>query len=243
METEINDLLETYISDGRSHSSGSPWTMLNMISSKNGLSTFNGKSGPLGGEPDRALFRTLRGLADVILVAAGTVRIENYSFPVITDRTAQIRRSLKKPPLPTIVVVTNSMNLDPMSPLFNNPNYRTGIFTSTRTLEQEETEHFANTDFFHTGGEQVDLRKAIAVLAETYGPLILVEGGPRLNQQLVRLDLFDELCITISPISSPDVQSQEITTATSYQPGEMVLDRRMQVGEFIFERFLRIDPD
>ena len=67
METDLDSLLETYISDLRPEISGAPWIMLNMISSKNGLATLNGTSGALGGPADKALFRTLRGLADVIL--------------------------------------------------------------------------------------------------------------------------------------------------------------------------------
>ena len=239
METEIDALLDTYISDGRGHISGSPWTMLNMISSKNGLATMNGQSGPLGGPADKALFRTLRGLADVILVAAGTVRTENYSVPIITDRTKKIRKSLKKTPLPTIVVVTNSLNLDPQSTLFSNPDYRPGILTSTVSPKQKEVTQFTNAKFFQTEGERVDLASALPVLAKTYGPIVLVEGGPNLNQQLVKLDLFDELCITISPVTSHDNESQGVTTAASYLSGEMVLDRRITIGEFIFERFLR----
>ena len=38
METDIDSLLETYISDLRPKASGSPWVMLNMISSKKWIS-------------------------------------------------------------------------------------------------------------------------------------------------------------------------------------------------------------
>ncbi|MBF82193.1 MAG: hypothetical protein CL522_02125 [Actinobacteria bacterium] len=239
METDLDSLLETYISDLRPEISGAPWIMLNMISSKNGLATLNGTSGALGGPADKALFRTLRGLADVILVAAGTVRTENYSAPVISDRTTQIRDSQNRSQLPTIAVVTNSLNLDPESPLFSSPNYRPAILTSKTSLNEGAPPPFKNTDIFQIGESLVDLKEAIPILTETYGPVILVEGGPNLNQQLVDLDLFDELCITVSPTYSSDPQSQTVTTAESYQTGEIVLDRELMVGDFVFQRFLR----
>lgn len=239
METDLDSLLETYISDVRSGISSSPWVMLNMISSKNGLATLNGTSGPLGGPADKALFRTLRGLADVILVAAGTVRTENYSVPAISDRATQIRASQNRSHLPTITVVTNSLNLDPESPLFSSSDYRPAILTSKTGFNEGTLSLFKNIDTFQIGESLVDLKEAIPTLAEAYGPVILVEGGPNLNQQLVDLDLFDEFCITVSPRYSSDPRSQLVTTAESYQTGEVILDRELTVGDFTFQRFLR----
>ncbi len=239
METDIDSLLETYISDLRTNTSSPCWTMLNMISSKNGLATLDGKSGLLGGPADKALFRTLRGIADVILVAAGTIRTENYSAPVITDRTSQIRRSQSQLPLPTVVALTNSLNLDPQSPLFTTPHYRPAILTSTSGVKQQDKNHFQNADIIEMPGSSVNLSDALAILAEAYGPVILVEGGPSLNQQMVSLDLFDEFCITISPKYSSDQNSQLVTTAESYEPGEVTLDRELTVDDFIFQRLLR----
>ena len=239
METDLDSLLETYISDIRPEVSGAPWVMLNMISSKNGLATLNGTSGALGGPADKALFRTLRGLADVILVAAETVRTENYSVPVISDRTSQIRASQNRSELPKIAVVTNSLNLNPESTLFSSRDYHPAILTSKTGLNVGAPSLFKNIEIFQIGESFVDLKKAIPALADTYGPVILVEGGPNLNQQLADLDLFDELCITISPRYSSDPQSKAVTTAESYQTGKIALDRELMVGDFAFQRFLR----
>ena len=43
-----------------------------------------GVSGGLGGPGDKAVFSALRGVADVVLVAAGTVRAEHYGPPRTT---------------------------------------------------------------------------------------------------------------------------------------------------------------
>src|SRR6201996_7386158 len=55
------------------------WVRANFIASVDGGATAEGKTGTLGGPGDRFIFHLLRELADVIVVGAGTVRIENYS--------------------------------------------------------------------------------------------------------------------------------------------------------------------
>jgi len=55
-----------------------PTVRLNMIASIDGATTVAGVSGGLGGPADHALFAVLRSQADVVLVAAGTVRAEHY---------------------------------------------------------------------------------------------------------------------------------------------------------------------
>src|SRR5215210_6424427 len=57
---------------------GRPALRLNMIGSVDGATSLNGRSGGLGGPADRRVFAALRSLADVVLVAAGTVRAESY---------------------------------------------------------------------------------------------------------------------------------------------------------------------
>src|ERR1043165_7544267 len=57
---------------------GRPAVRLNMIASVDGSTAVDGLSGGLGGPADRKVFAALRSLADVVLVAAGTVRAENY---------------------------------------------------------------------------------------------------------------------------------------------------------------------
>src|SRR5215510_7706250 len=55
-----------------------PTVRLNMIASIDGATAVAGVSGGLGGPADQALFAVLRAQADVVLVAAGTVRAEHY---------------------------------------------------------------------------------------------------------------------------------------------------------------------
>src|SRR6476659_1246047 len=55
------------------------WVRANMIASLDGGATAAGKAGGLAGAGDRSMFALMRHSADVILVGAATVRVENYS--------------------------------------------------------------------------------------------------------------------------------------------------------------------
>jgi hypothetical protein len=57
---------------------GRPWLIANMVAGLDGALAWNGKVGVLSSEADRSLFVRLRGIADAVLVGAGTVRAEGY---------------------------------------------------------------------------------------------------------------------------------------------------------------------
>ena len=80
---------------------GRPAVRLNMIASVDGATTLDGVSGGLGGRVDHALFAVLCSLAEVVLVAAGTVRAEHYG-----------------PSSTPIAVVSRSLRLDWDAPFF-----------------------------------------------------------------------------------------------------------------------------
>ena len=69
-EDELVRLAELYSYPPRSSTDpddGAPFVRANMVSSIDGAVTVDGKSGGLGGPGDKAVFRVLRGLADVVL--------------------------------------------------------------------------------------------------------------------------------------------------------------------------------
>ncbi len=74
-----------------------PTVRLNMIASIDGATAVSGLSGSLGGPADQALFAVLRSQADVVLVAAGTVRAEHYGPSTVP--VAVISRSCRLVPV------------------------------------------------------------------------------------------------------------------------------------------------
>ncbi|MBV9352223.1 MAG: dihydrofolate reductase family protein, partial [Mycobacterium sp.] len=94
------------------------WVRANFIASLDGGATVGGTTGGLGGPGDRALFNLLRALADVIVVGAGTVRVESYGGARLTVAERQHRQARGQSEVPQLAIVTQSGRLDRDMPVF-----------------------------------------------------------------------------------------------------------------------------
>jgi riboflavin biosynthesis pyrimidine reductase len=160
-----------------------PVVWLNMIASIDGATAVAGVSGGLGGPADQALFAVLRSQADVVLVAAGTVRAEHYG-PL---------------PLP-VAVISRSCRLDWDSPLFTAAIVPPIVVTVADAPASERKKAADLADVIIAGERDVDLAVTLGALAERGYARVLAEGGPTLNGQLAAASLLDELCLTLSPL-------------------------------------------
>src|SRR5205085_6598991 len=106
-----------------------PSVRLNMIVSVDGGTSWGGVSGALGGAADKALFAVLRSFADVVLVAAGTMRAEHYGPAMLTDAQQSIRNTRGQAPVPAIAVVSRACRLDWDDPFFTKASARPIIIT------------------------------------------------------------------------------------------------------------------
>ncbi len=161
---------------------GRPAVRLNMIASVDGATTLAGVSGGLGGPADHALFAVLRSLADVVLVAAGTVRAEGYG-----------------PSSTPIAVVSRSLRLDWDARFFTAPLARPILVTVAQAPPDQLARAAEVADVVIAGDRDVDLTTAMAALGDRGWRAVLAEGGPTLNGQLAAAGLLDELCLSLSP--------------------------------------------
>jgi riboflavin biosynthesis pyrimidine reductase len=168
-----------------------PHVRVNFVASTDGAVTVDGRSGGLGGDADRRVFGTLRELAEVVLVGAGTVRAEDY-------------RGARKPTRgrdtpPPIAVVTGSADLDPSARFFTDTSVAPIVLTGPAApAERRDALRAAGADVV-----VLDPLSPAAVLAELGRRglhRVLCEGGPRLFGDLVAADLVDELCLTVAPV-------------------------------------------
>ena len=111
------------------------WVRANMIASLDGGATTGGKSGALGGAGDRALFSLMREAADVILVGAATVRVENYSGAQLAPSARQTRQQRGQAEVPPIAVLTRSGRLDHDAKIFQRTEVAPLILTSSRAVD------------------------------------------------------------------------------------------------------------
>jgi riboflavin-specific deaminase-like protein len=178
-----------------------PWLRANMVATVDGSARApDGLSEGISSTADRRVFGRLRGLADVVLVGAGTVREEGYRPSRLKPEFTQRRADAGQGVVPVVAVVSRSLRLDLSTELFVAPLVRTLVITAA-TADPERLERVREVaDVVALGADDVDLGGAITALRERGLPRIHAEGGPTLLAQLVALDLLDELLLTVSPV-------------------------------------------
>jgi riboflavin biosynthesis pyrimidine reductase len=175
------------------------WVRASMVSTLDGSAAgADGLSGSISGAADRAVFRVLRGVADVVLVGAGTVRREGYRAPTANSDFADRRVRAGQAPAPLLAVVTRSGDLDAGTGLLDGPSPVLVVTTAGADLDRLRSR--VGTDRVVVAGEHdVDPGTAVAELAGRGLRRILLEGGPGLLGQVIAARRVDEMCLTVSP--------------------------------------------
>ena len=191
---DLDEIADRYLNDHRDPGPDRPWVTLGMISSVDGSAVVDGGSTALGGPPDRAVFRALRAVSDVVLTGASTVRAEQYRAPRLPDRLEEWRRSRGLSAAPRVAVVSNTLDLDLTDSLKDD---RPIILTSLSAPPLRVEELSVHAEVVVAGADRVDLVGGLAELRRRGVGRVVLEGGPRLNGQMT--GLIDEACVTISP--------------------------------------------
>ena len=179
---------------------GRPGLRLNFVASVDGATQVGGVSGPLSGPADKFVYRLLRSFADIVLVAAGTVRAENYKPAKVQDEYADSRRARGQADRPRIAVVSRGLDLDWDAPLFTEAVERTIVITTTDAPADELATAHARAEVIQVGAGDVDLSAAMTELGALGAGHVLCEGGPTLSGALAAAGLLDEVCLTIAPL-------------------------------------------
>jgi riboflavin-specific deaminase-like protein len=178
---------------------GRPWVLLDMVTSLDGATAIEGRSGGLGGPADKLVFHALRSLADVILVGAGTARAEDYGSPRIPEPVQEVRVLRGQAAVPRLAVVSRSLDLPAGSRLFD-ADPPPMVITAPGAALALRAEIAQRADLVLAGhDDDVDLGMALATLREMGHEVVVCEGGPRLNGLLLAAGLVDELCLTVAP--------------------------------------------
>lgn len=178
------------------------WVRANFITSVDGGATAGGKTGTMAGPGDRFVFNLLRELADVIVVGAGTVRIEGYSGAHLGAAQRQRRQARGQSEVPQLAIVTKSGRLDRDMGVFTRTEVPPLVLTCTAVAD--ETRRLLSdlaevVDCSGSDPSKVDEAALLAILGARGMRHVLTEGGPMLLGAFVQRDLLDDLCLTIAP--------------------------------------------
>jgi riboflavin biosynthesis pyrimidine reductase len=195
-----------------------PWLRTNFVCTVDGGAyDASGVTASLGGDADDKVFQLLRRLADVVMVGAGTVRVEKYGASktplAIVSWELDIPDHLVGPDL--IVITTTDAPADRV--------------TSLRAAGVEVMAH---------GEIEVDWDAVLSDFDARGWRHLLCEGGPTLHGDLVSRDLVDEVCLTVAPtLTSGD--APRIAHSRFAVTHGMKLGHAIPVGDVLLTRWVR----
>ena len=183
-----------------------------MVASIDGTTVIDQRSTGLSSAVDQEVLATLRSLADLVIVGAGTVRAERYGPP--------------KKPGQRIGVVSHRGDIDPNLPLFA---------SGAGFLILPEDAPAVQVESIRAGRGELDLAAALAQLDVGF---VQAEGGPGLNGALLDADVIDELNLTISPQLAGGDGPRVVSHATAMSR-RMRLAHLLEDDGFLFARWVR----
>jgi riboflavin biosynthesis pyrimidine reductase len=216
------------------------WLRANLVASVDGLAQADGASRGLSGPADLQVLRTLRGLADVVLVGGATVRTEGYARPVVVrEEYAEARAAAGQPPAAAIAVVSASLEVDFDSPLYT----RAATPTITVTVAEappDRMEQARAAGEVLIAGERgrVDLAEAVDKLVESGRGRLLCEGGPKLLAAVAAAGRLDELCLSTSPQLRAGGGLRVLDGPEFPEPIRLHLHTLLTQDGFLFARYL-----
>jgi riboflavin biosynthesis pyrimidine reductase len=211
----VDDPLAPYRDVARRGPDGRPWVLANMVSGLDGSTAIAGRVGALSSPADAELFRSMRAVADVVLVGAETVRREHYGPVRLPDHVRAERVAEGRPPVPTLAIVSRSLRFDLDAPTFAeaDPAAPTAVVTCAAADPDRLALTRTRVPVVVAGEERVDPSAALAAFAAGGASVVLCEGGPTLLGELVAAELLDELCLTIEPLMGGDPLPVAVTPA------------------------------
>jgi riboflavin biosynthesis pyrimidine reductase len=159
-----------------------PWLRVNFVGTLDGAATGeSGRSGSINNAADKRVFHLLRGMADAIVVGAGTARTEGYRPAhtpiVVVSRRGEVPPLLREAP-PGAVLLATCASAE-------------GLAEARATLPAR--------DVLVLGQDTVDLAALREELVGRGHLNLLSEGGPHLFGDLLAAGVVDELCLTTVP--------------------------------------------
>lgn len=210
---DVPDPLAPYLAVDRSSPRHECWVVGHMVAGLDGTAAVDGRVGALSTRPDQALFRSMREIADVVLVGAETIRLEGYGPVRLSEQAQSRRRDRGMLPVPPVAVVSRSLELDSTASVFADaPEYAPTVVVTCAGADsgrRAEVDEFAPV--IVAGENMVEPDRVMRALADRGHGVVLCEGGPTWLGELVAEDRLDELLLTMSPLMGGDPLPVSVT--------------------------------
>lgn len=175
-----------------------PRVLVNMVATADGRIAIGGRSGPIGGPADHAMFHALRTVVDAVLVGTGTLRAERYGRLVRSPERRAERARLGLAEDPLAILVTSSGDLPWTAPMFSAPEQAVSIVAPPGRV-RVPVDVRAAVDVIELPDPSPGV--ALRAVRHRHGVrAVLCEGGPTLNGALLADGAMDELFLTIGPV-------------------------------------------
>ncbi len=232
---EVQDALDS-LDLGTPRSEQRPYVLVNFIASADGRAAFQGRSGSLGDEGDRAMFHGLRERVDAVLVGTRTATIEGYGRILGRPERRERRVAAGRSPEPLACLISRSGSLPVDGPLFAEPEARILVFCSE---EPQLGEARAQVEVIKLDPGQLTLTTALRRMRSDYGvELLLCEGGPMMFGSLLDEDLVDELFLTVAPKLTGGGTSPTVTSGSELtEPRELELSWVLEHSDSLYLRY------
>jgi riboflavin-specific deaminase-like protein len=216
-----------------------PHLVLNMVETLDGRIAIDGRSGPIGNAADRELFHGLRTQVDAVMAGAGTVRTERYGRMVKSDELRERRVRDGLAPDPLALVVSARLNLPADLPLLQDPESHVAVLTASGdTLPDVPARVEVLRGEMADDGSGLVLAPLLRKLRDERGVRsILCEGGPALNDGLLREGLVDELFLALAPKIAAGEAMTVVTGAPLRPPPELELVTVLEAESNLFMRY------
>jgi riboflavin biosynthesis pyrimidine reductase len=215
-----------------------PTLRVNFVSSIDGAVSLDGYSAGLSSPADKLIFGTLRAVCDALIVAAGTIRTENYAALRLGPKRRAWRTAHGLPEFPLMVIVSGSLALDPEQEIFADAPIRPIVITHGSAPAERRATIEKVADVITAGDDKVDPAAALAALHARGATQLLSEGGPQLLGALTAADLVDELCLTVAPLLA-GAGAGRITAGPQSPPRAMSLRGILSAEDMLFLRYAR----
>jgi riboflavin biosynthesis pyrimidine reductase len=143
------------------------------------------------------VYRTLRALADVVLVGAGTATAEGYRPVAADSEVTALRSALGRPATAPIAVVSRRASLAPGDRLAADSTVL--VTCAAADASRRAALADAGVTVLVCGDDDVDLPLALDRLAERGLEQVVCEGGPALFAAALTAGCVDELDLTVAP--------------------------------------------